>query len=103
MLQNSANIIRGSVTISHGANIAGASRQDTTAAFNGAAIGDKPMCTPAVVNASASIVTVESPLVTTAGIITVSVANLSSATAAAGPAVVYSVSLIKATGEDNVP
>jgi hypothetical protein len=103
MRTNSANIVRGQVTVSFGANIAAHSRADVTAAFNGAAVGDKPICTPAIVNASASIIPVPSPAVTTANVITVSHANLGTATVAAGTAVVHNVSLIKNTGESNVP
>lgn len=98
MKLSNTNTLRGNVTISHGANIAANSRQDTTVAFTGAAVGDLPHVTPAAVNASASIVTVASPAVTTAGIVTVSVANIGTATVAAGTAVVYNVVLVKATG-----
>jgi hypothetical protein len=101
MKLGNAAIYRGQVTISHGANIASVSRQDTTAAFAGAVVGDKPKITPAVVNASASIIVVEAPTVTTAGLITVSVANIGAATVAAGTAVVYNVDLIRLTGQSN--
>lgn len=93
--------LRGQVTISHGASIAANSRQDTTATFAGAAIGDKPKITPAVVNASASIVVVESPTVTTVNVITISAANIGTATVAAGTAVVYNVDLLRNTGQSS--
>jgi len=96
-----ANTLRGQVTVSHGASIAASSRQDTTAAFTGAAVGDKPKITPAAVNASASIIVVESPAVTTANVITVSVANIGTTTVAAGTAVVYNVDLFKNTGQSS--
>lgn len=101
MQGGNANTFRGSVTINHGVNIAAASRQDTTAPFPGAIVGDKPVVTPAVSNASASIITVASPLVTTAGVITVSVANIGAATVAAGAAVVYNVELVRQTGQSS--
>ena len=96
-LSNSVTL-RGQVTINHGANIAAASRQDSTVAFAGAAVGDQVRASPAVVNASASIVTVESPAVTTAGVVTVSVANIGAATVAAGTAVLYNITVFRATG-----
>ena len=99
MQGGNANTFRGSVTISHGASIAASSRQDTTASFPGAVVGDKPICSPAAANASASIITVASPLVTTAGLISVSVANIGTATVAAGTAVVYNVELVRQTGQ----
>ncbi len=101
MKLSNTTTLRGQVTITHGANIAAASRQDTTATFTGAAVGDKPKITPAVVNASASIIVVESPTVTTANVITISVANIGAATVAAGTAVVYNVDLFRNTGQSS--
>ncbi len=95
-----ATILRGQATVNVG-TIAGASRADNTVAFTGAALGDKPIISPAAVNASASVIVVASPVVTTAGIITVSTANLSSATVAAGTAIVYNISVIKNVGASN--
>ena len=92
-----ANIIRGQVTVNVG-TVAANSRGDNTVAFAGAALGDKPVISPAAVNASASIVTVGSPSVTTAAVITVCTANIGTNTVAAGTAVVYNVSLIKQVG-----
>ena len=95
---SAANIIRGQVTVNVG-TVAANARTDSTVAFAGAALGDKPVISPATVNASASIITVASPSVTTAGVITVVTANLGTNTVAAGTAVVYNVSLIKQVGQ----
>lgn len=101
MFQGNANILRGSVTVSFGASIAGSARTDTTVAFPNAAVGDQVIATPAVAFANPSVVPCESPVATTANVITISVANQSTATTTAGTAVVYRVSLIKATGAAN--
>lgn len=103
MFQGNANILRGSVTINHGASIAGTARTDFTASFTNAAVGDRVVANPAVVNPNPAVTQYVSPVVTTANVITVSLGNLGSATTTAGTAVVYHVTLIKATGEDNVP
>ncbi len=100
MLGNTSSV-RGSVTISHGANIAAQTRQDTTVAFANAALGDKCLVAPAAAPA-AGIVVVEPIVCTVAGQITVSVANITTATVAAGTAVVYNITLIKNTGQVNV-
>lgn|SRR5262245_4621283 len=103
MFGGNANILRGSVSINHGASIAGSARTDFTAAFANASVGDRVIANPAVVNPNPAVIQTESPVVTTAGIITVSLGNLGSATTSAGTAVVYQVTVIKNTGEDNVP
>ncbi len=102
MFMGNATVLRGSVTANIG-TIPANSRADTTAVFANAAVGDRVFCSPAVVNASASVGTVESPAVTTAGIITVSTLNAGTNTVAAGTAVVHNVTLFKNTGEDNIP
>lgn len=94
---SNATLLRGQVTISHGANIAAGATQDTTAAFTSAVIGDKVLATPAVAPASGILVGA-SPAVTTAGQVTISVANITTATVAAGTAVVYDVTLVRPTG-----
>lgn len=99
MFLANAGVLRGQVTVSHGANVAANSRAETTVAFAGAAVGDGVLCIPAVANASASILTPQAPTVTTAGIISVPVANIGTATVAAGTAVVYNVWVFQATGE----
>ncbi len=101
MFQGNANILRGSVTVNFGASIAGSARTDTTVAFTNAAVGDQVVVNPAVVNPNTAVVPCPSPVVTTANVITISVANLSTATTTAGTAVVYRVALIKQTGASN--
>lgn len=101
MLQNSANIIRGTVTATLTALTADGPRVDTTAAFNGAAVGDKPFITPPS-GLSTAVLILPSPVVTTANVITISASNQHTATVTVSSAV-FSVSLIKNTGEDNVP
>jgi hypothetical protein len=91
---------RGQVTISHGASIAANTRQDTTVAFNGAQLGDRAFVNPAAAPA-AGIIVVEPIVCTVAGQITVSVANITTATVAAGTAVVYNITLIKNTGQSS--
>lgn len=95
-----ANILRGSVSIQPGALALNATT-DTTVAFNGAEVGDKPVCSP-VSGLSSSAAMVVGPPVTLANVITVRIANLGTTTVAGGT-VVASVSLIKSQGEDNVP
>lgn len=101
MYFGSVTAIRGSVTVSHGASVGASSRQDTTVAFQGAVVGDKVLTTPAVANGNAAIVSVPSPDVTTAGVITISVGNLSTATQSAGTAVAYDITILHPTGESN--
>lgn len=96
----SANILRGSVTVQPG-TIGINARAETTVAFNGAEIGDKPVISP-VSGLSSSLSVVMGPPATTTGVISVSIANHGSTTVAAGT-VVCLVSLIKNQGEDNVP
>src|SRR5262245_40707404 len=103
MFLGNANILRGSVSINHGASIAGSARSDFTASFTNAQLGDRVVASPAVVNPNAAVAQVESPAVTTAGEITVPLINLGTATTTAGTAVTYNITLIKNTGEDNVP
>ncbi len=102
MFQGNANILRGSVTVSFGASIAGSARTETTVAFTNAQVGDQVVATPAIANPNAAVVPCESPVVTTANVISISVANLSTATTTAGTAVVYRVALIKQSGATNV-
>lgn len=92
----------GSVTVSHGASVAGTSRLDTTVAFPNAVVGDMVLVSPQAAPATSIIVT---PVIrcTVAGQITVSIANLSTATIAAGTAVVYDIQLLNRTGNDNTP
>lgn len=103
MFQGNANILRGSVTINHGASIAGTARTDFTASFTNVAVGDRVIASPAVVNPNPAVIQCPSPVCTTANVISVSLGNLGTATTTAGTAVVYQVTVIKATGEDNVP
>lgn len=103
MFVGNANILRGSVSVNHGASIAGSARTDFTASFTNAQVGDRVVANAAVVNPNPAVAHVESPVVTTAGVITVSLINLGSATTTAGTAVTYNITLIKNTGEDNVP
>lgn len=97
MFDSNMTGVRGSVTITHGANIAAATTQQTTAALASALVGDRVICFPAAAPVAGIAVT-ESPVVTTAGVITVCVANVTTATVAAGTAVVYNVQLIRPTG-----
>ncbi len=101
MFEGNANILRGSVTISHGASIAATARTDFTASFTNAAVGDRVIANPAVVNPNPAVIQLESPVVTTANVITVSLGNLTTVTTTAGTAVVYQVTLIKNTGAAN--
>lgn len=103
MFLGNATILRGSVSVNHGASIAGSARTDFTASFTNAQLGDRVVANAAVVNPNASVAHVESPVVTTAGVIMVSLINLGSVTTTAGTAVTYNITLIKNTGEDNVP
>ena len=95
-----AAIARGQVTVSHGASVPANSRQDTTVAFNGAVVGDKAVVSPAAAPAT-GIIVVEPIVCTVAGAITVSVANITTATVAAGTAVVYNITLIKNAGQSS--
>lgn len=99
MFGNTASA-RGQVTINHGASIAANTRQDSTVAFNGAAVGDKVLVNPAAAPAT-GIVVVEPIVCTVAGQITVSVANITTATVAAGTAVVYNITLFKLSGQSS--
>ncbi len=103
MFLGNATILRGSVSVNHGASIAGPARTDFTASFTNAQVGDRVVANAAVVNPNAAVALVESPIVTTAGVITVSLINLGTVTTTAGTAVTYNITLIKNTGEDNVP
>ncbi len=100
IINGNANILRGSVSIQPG-TIALNTIADTTVAFNGAEVGDKPVASP-VSGLSASAVVVMGPPCTLANVITVRIANVASTTVAGGT-VVCSISLIKNQGEDNVP
>ena len=97
MFEGNLAAVRGSVTVNHGANIAAATTQQTTVAFTGAEVGDRVLSQPAAAPAAGIAVT-ESPAVTTANVITVCVANVTTATVAAGTAVVYNVTLLKPRG-----
>lgn len=98
MTLGNAHTLRGSVTISHGANIPGTSTQITTAAFVGAALGDTVLAAPAADPIDEVLVGI-GPVVTTVDIIEIMVGNLSTATVAAGTAAVYNIMLLKASGE----
>lgn len=99
-LSGNAKINRGSVTINHGTSIAATARADFTASFPGAEVGDNVVATPQAVPAT-GVGVLASPRVTTAGVVTVSLANLTGATQAAGTAVGYNITLIKPTGNSN--
>lgn len=101
MMQNAANILRGTVTATLTALTANGPRVDTTVAFNGAAVGDKPLVTPPA-GLSTAVLILPSPVVTTANVITISASNQETATVTVASAV-FNVSVIKNTGEDNVP
>lgn len=89
--------IRGQVTINHGASIAVGSTNQTTVAFTGAVVGDVVAINP--VAAPVAGILVGNGRVSSANVIQVDVANVTTATVAAGTAVVYNVVLIRAVGE----
>lgn len=92
-----SNTLRGSVTLNHGANVAAGVTQDTTVAVTNAAIGDRVWVSPAAVP-TAGIVVGAQAAVTVAGQVSIRIANITTATVAAGTAVVYNVTLEKSTG-----
>lgn len=92
----------GSVTVSHGANISANTRLDTTVAFPNAVIGDMVLAAPQAAPA-AGIVVLPAIRCTVAGQITISVANITTATVSAGTAVVYDIQLLNRSGNDNTP
>ena len=98
MMLANAGVLRGQITVSHGANIAVGAYSAVNAAFNGAAVGDSVVCVPATLP-PASVAVVQSPTVTTAGSVTAVAVNLGTATVSYGTAVVYNVWVFKATGQ----
>lgn len=92
----------GTVTINHTTSIAANSRQDTTVAFANAVIGDTVLVNPQAAPA-AGVVVVPPIRCTVAGQITVSIANITTATVAPGTAVVYDIQLVNRSGNDNTP
>lgn len=97
MFPGNLNVIKQQVTVNHGANIAAGATQQTVVTCADAQVGDRPYVCPAAVPAAGIVVT-QSPTVTTAGSITVCTANVTTATVAAGTAVVYNVELHRPTG-----
>ena len=89
--------LRGTITVSHGASVGTGARNDVTATFTGARVGDGVVINP--VAAPANFISVVTPTrVITANEVQVSVVNTSSATIAAGTQVQYLVHVIKASG-----
>jgi len=93
--RNNANILRGSVTIQPG-TVSLNTIADTTVAFAGVEIGDKPIVN-VVSGLSASLIAVPGPPASTVNVITVRIANIASTTVAGGT-VICSVSIIKNQG-----
>lgn len=92
-----ANVLRGQVTLNHGANIAGNATQDTTAAVTNAAVGDRVFVSPNA-NPASGIVVSAATSVTVAGQVSIRIGNITTATVAAGTAVVYNLSIEKNSG-----
>lgn len=86
---------RASVTINHG-TIAVGSTNFNTATITGLAVGDRVIACP--VAAPVAGILVGQARVSTTNVIEVAVANVTTATIAAGTAVVYDVQIFKATG-----
>lgn len=97
MFTGNLSVIKQQITVNHGANVAAGTTQQTTVACSGAEVGDRPVLFPAAAPAAGIAVT-GCPTVTTAGSITVCIANVTTATVAAGTAVVYNVELHRPTG-----
>lgn len=97
MFPGNLNVIKQQVTVNHGANVAAHSTNQVNVACTGAVVGDRPYVSPAAAPV-AGILVGQCPTVTTAGSITVCIANVTTATVAAGTAVVYNVELHRPTG-----
>lgn len=88
-----ANIQRAQVTLNHGANIAANTVQLATATVSGVTTNDRVVVNP--VAAPATGILVGSARVTGAGTVEIEVANITTATVAAGTAVVYNLQIFK--------
>jgi hypothetical protein len=97
MFGGNLSIVKNQITVSHGASVAAATGVSTVVPCTDAQVGDRPYISPAAVPATGIIVG-QSPTVTTAGSITVCIANVTTATVSAGTAVVYNVELHRPTG-----
>lgn len=88
-----ANIQRVQVTLNHGANIAANTVQLATATVSGLTTNDRVQVNP--VAAPATGILVGAARVTGAGTVEIEVANITTATVAAGTAVVYNLQVFK--------
>ena len=95
-----ANVQRSNVTLNHGANIAANTVQLATVTVTGVTTNDRVLATPSAAPATGIIVGAarvsgSATATNSAGTVEIEVANITTATVAAGTAVVYNLQVFK--------